>query len=120
MNEERPEIGIYTLRNPQEGAFPSTRVLSGNESEPGGELTAVFEAVRIANQRQKSRCRKDADSRDFQKHLADGVTFGDGLNGLVAGSEMRLGFPKLLCKVPKLDLAQGDKDVSGARCWARA
>lgn len=96
MNEERPEIGISTLRNPQEGAFPSTRVLSGNESEPGGELTAVFEAVRIANRRQKGRCRQDADSRDFQKHLADGVTFGDGLKGLVAGFEMRLDFPKLL------------------------
>ena len=49
MDKQSPQIGIATLANPKQDLLATTGMLAGNQSKPGGRLSAILEVVGIAD-----------------------------------------------------------------------
>ena len=65
VDQQCPQIGIAALADAKQSLAAATGVLLGNKSEPGSQLLAVIERLRIASRGHESARHDRADARIF-------------------------------------------------------
>ena len=80
VDQQGSQVAVSALADAEQGLLAAARVLLWNKSEPGGQLPAVGERIRIANRRHQRAGRDRPDTGDFCQLPARVVGPVPGLN----------------------------------------
>ena len=80
LHQQRPDIGITALADPQQSRLATGRILARYQPQPGGQFPAIFKVVGITNGGYQYRGDSWADTRYLHQALTDGVLVSHSLD----------------------------------------
>ena len=83
MNQERPQLNVAVFGDPPQHRFAARRVLLGDESQPGGELSSVLKRMARTTCGHKGGGGHRAHPRDLHPSCGGVMLFGQLFDPLI-------------------------------------